>query len=360
MASLTNRQILLNARPVGFPVDTDFRMAATPVPEPGDGQLLIRTIYLSLDPYMRGRMSAGLSYAPGVQLGDVMVGGTVGQVVASRHAGFAEGDFVLSASGWQEYAVSDGGGVRTLDPAVAPISTALGVLGMPGLTAYVGLLDVGELKPGDHVVVSAASGAVGAVAGQIARLRGCRVVGIAGARKKCDYVTGELGLDACVSHHSATLAEDLQAACPDGVDLYFENVGGKVFEAVLPLLNERARISLCGVISDYGNDDFEETFADWMAQGEATFTRQSVEAQRLSVGAFVPEYQEQFLAEMGAWLSEGRVQYKEDLWPGLEQAPEAFRAMMAGRNFGKTLVGVGDDPTLDADDGAVRSARTAR
>ena len=343
MASLTNRQILLNARPVGFPVDTDFRMAATPVPEPGDGQLLIRTIYLSLDPYMRGRMSAGLSYAPGVQLGDVMVGGTVGQVVASRHAGFAEGDFVLSASGWQEYAVSDGGGVRTLDPAVAPISTALGVLGMPGLTAYVGLLDVGELKPGDHVVVSAASGAVGAVAGQIARLRGCRVVGIAGARKKCDYVTGELGLDACVSHHSATLAEDLQAACPDGVDLYFENVGGKVFEAVLPLLNNFGRVPVCGRIAHYNVTGPPD------GPNEVPRLMGLILVRRLLVRGFIvfdhAARQEDFLREVGGWVRSGALQYREDIVDGLEHAAGAFQGLLRGENFGKLLVRVSDDPT---------------
>ena len=229
MSTRTNRQVLLNAHPVGFPVDTDFKMVETPAPEPGDGELLIRTIYQSLDPYMRGRMNPGLSYTAGVSLGEVMGAGTVGQVVASRHDRFAEGDFVLSSNGWQEYAVSDGRGVRKLDPAAAPISTAVGVLGMPGMTAYAGLLEVGELKDGDNVVVSAASGAVGAVVGQIAKIKGHRVVGVAGVQKKCDYVTGELGFDACVSHRSDTLADDLQVACPDGIDLYFENVGGATF-----------------------------------------------------------------------------------------------------------------------------------
>ena len=221
-------------------------MVEAPAPEPAAGEMLVRTIYLSLDPYMRGRMNAGPSYAAPVELGEVMTGGTVGQVVASRHDGFAEGDLVLAGAGWQEYALSDGRGVRKLEPGVAPISTALGVLGMPGLTAYVGLLEVGGLKDGDTVVVSAASGAVGAVVGQIAKIRGHRVVGVAGARKKCDYVVDELGFDACVSHRSDTLAGDLKAACPDGVDLYFENVGGKVFDAVLPLLNTFARVPVCG------------------------------------------------------------------------------------------------------------------
>ena len=213
--------------------------------------MLCRTIYLSLDPYMRGRMNPGPSYARGVELGEVMVGGTVSRVVESRLAGYAAGDIVLTANGWQDYALSDGAGVRRLDPADAPVSTALGVLGMPGHTAYVGLLDHGRPRPGETVVVSAASGAVGAVVGQIARIEGCRVVGVAGAPEKCAYVTDELGFDACVSHRADDLPDALRAACPGGIDVYFENVGGKVFEAVLPLLNDFARIPVCGRIANY-------------------------------------------------------------------------------------------------------------
>ena len=226
-----------------------------PPPRPGPGQLLSRTIYLSLDPYMRGRMNRSVGYAPTVDVGGVMVGGTVGQVVESNLAGYQPGDFILCANGWQEYGLSDGTGVRKLDPADAPISTAVGVLGMPGHTAYVGLLDIGRPQPGETVVVSAASGAVGAVVGQIARIKGCRVVGVAGAQEKCDYVTRELGFDACISRFDEALPRALRAACPDGIDVYFENVGGAVFDAVLPLLNTFARVPICGRIANYNQSE---------------------------------------------------------------------------------------------------------
>jgi len=343
VAPLTNCQVLLNAHPVGFPVDSDFKMVETPVPEPGDGELLIRTIYLSLDPYMRGRMSPRPSYVVGVKRGEVMTAGTVGRVVASRHECFAEGDFVLSSSGWQEYAVAAGSVVRKLDPAAAPISTAVGVLGMPGMTAYVGLLDVGELKANDHVVVSAASGAVGAVVGQIARMKGCRVVGVAGAQKKCDYVTGELGFDACVSHRSETLAEDLKAACPDGVDLYFENVGGKVFEAVLPLLNDFARVPVCGRIANYNMTGLPE------GPNEVPRLMGLVLVRRLLIRGFIvfdhAARQDDFLQDMGAWIRSGELQYREDIVDGIENAARAFQGLLRGENFGKLLVRVSDDPT---------------
>mgnify|MGYP001280604125 CR=1 FL=1 len=343
MPARTNRQVLLNAHPVGFPVDTDFKIVETPVPEPGDGELLIRTIYQSLDPYMRGRMNQGLSYAAGVSIGEVMSAGTVGQVVASRHDRFAEGDFVLSGNGWQEYAVSGGQGVRTLDPAVAPISTAVGVLGMPGMTAYVGLLDVGELKEGDNVVVSAASGAVGAVVGQIARIRGCRVVGVAGVQKKCDYATGELGFDACVSHHSETLPDDLKAACPDGIDLYFENVGGKVFDAVLPLLNDFARIPVCGRIANYNMTGLPD------APNEVPRLMMFALVRRLMIRGFIVfdhgAREGDFLRDVGGWIRSGELTYREDIVDGIESAVGAFQGLLRGENFGKLLIRVSDDPT---------------
>jgi len=343
MPTRVNRQVLLNAHPVGFPVDTDFKMVETPVPEPGDGELLIRTTYLSLDPYMRGRMNPGPSYAVGVNLGDVMGAGTVGQVVASRHDRFAEGDFVLSSNGWQDYAVSDGQGVHTLDPATAPISTTVGVLGMPGMTAYVGLLDVGELKSGDHVVVSAASGAVGAVVAQIAKIKGCRVVGVAGAQRKCDYVTGELGVDACVSHHSETLADDLKAACPDGIDLYFENVGGKVFDAVLPLLNNFARIPICGRIAGYNMTGLPE------GPNEVPRLMGLALVRRLMIRGFIvfdhAARRADFLRDVGGWIRSGELTYREDVTEGFEHAVGAFQGLLRGENFGKALVRVSDDPT---------------
>ena len=343
MPTRTNRRILLNARPEGFPSETDFRLVEAPAPEPAAGEMLVRTIYLSLDPYMRGRMNAGPSYAAPVELGGVMTGGTVGQVVASRHDGFAEGDFVLAGAGWQEYGLSDSRGVRKLDPATAPISTALGVLGMPGLTAYVGLLEVGGLKDGDVVVVSAASGAVGAVVGQIAKIRGHRVVGVAGARKKCDYVVDELGFDACVSHRSDTLAGDLEAACPDGVDLYFENVGGKVFDAVLPLLNQFARVPVCGRIASYNATSLPEG-PDRVPQlmGLAL-------VRRLTIRGFIvfdhAHLQPDFLRDVGGWIRSGALKYREDVVEGLDNAVGAFLGLLRGENFGKLLVRVSDDPT---------------
>ena len=343
MSTRTNRQVLLNAHPVGFPVDTDFKMVETPAPEPGDGELLIRTIYQSLDPYMRGRMNPGLSYTTGVSLGEVMGAGTVGQVVASRHDQFAEGDFVLSGNGWQEYAVSDGQGVRKLDPTVAPISTAVGVLGMPGMTAYVGLLDVGALKDGDTVVVSAASGAVGSVVGQIAKIKGCRVVGVAGVQKKCDYVTGELGFDACVSHRRKTLPDDLKAACPDGIDLYFENVGGKVFDAVLPLLNDFARMPVCGRIANYNMTGLPDV------PNEVPRLMGLVLIRRLVIRGFIvfdhAARQDDFLRDVGGWIHSGELKYREDIVEGIENAVGAFQGLLRGENFGKLLVRVSDDPT---------------
>ena len=236
---------------------------------------------------------------------------------------------------------------RKIDPALAPISTAVGVLGMLGLTAYAGMYVQCAPKAGETAVVSAASGGVGQIAGQIAKLCGCRLVGIAGAANKCAFVTDTLGFDACVSHKSLDLPEALAAACPDGIDVYFENVGGKVFEAVLPLLNPRSRISLCGLVSQYGNLSATDPHEAWRSQGQSTFERQNVEAHQLVVGNFVTTHQDSFLAQMADWVRDGLIKYKEDLWPGLEQASTAFRAMLEGGNFGKTLVGVGDDPTLD-------------
>ncbi len=344
-----NTQYLLASRPVdGIAADEHFRAVQTPIPEPGPNQMLTRTIYLSLDPYQWNRWRSD----PDV-VGEVCHGRTVSQVVRSNLTGYEAGDLIFNTNGWQEYGLTgDGISVfgymfpRKLNPSIAPISTAVGVLGMLGLTAYAGLVVQCAPRAGETVVVSAASGGVGQAVGQIAKLLGCRVVGIAGAPEKCRFVIETLGFDACVSHRSEDLAGDLDAACPDGIDIYFENVGGPVFDAVLPNVNRGARISLCGIISDYANDDFESAVANWFARGEPTFSQQNVTAQRLSVGNFVRDYQDRFLAEMSAWVQAGQVTYKEDRWPGLDQAPSAFRAMMAGRNFGKTLVRVSEDPTL--------------
>ena len=344
----TNQQWTLARRPPGgMPVRDDFRWVVSPIPAPANNQMLTRTLYLSLDPYQWGRRRGGAE-----AVGEVCHGRTVAQVVASRLAGYAEGDYVFNTNGWQRYGLTgDGVSVftymfpRKLDPAVAPLSLAVGVLGMLGLTAYAGLVVQCQPKAGETVVVSAASGGVGQVVGQIAKILGCRVVGIAGARQKCDFVVQELGFDACVSHRDAALPAALAAACPDGIDVYFENVGGEVFAAVLPLLKERSRISLCGMISQYANTDGGNPRDAWMASGAAVFAKRSVAVHDLRVGNFVADYQDRFLSEMAGWLQAGRIKYKEDLWPGLEQAPDAFRAMLEGRNFGKTLVAVSDDPT---------------
>jgi len=341
------RWTLARTPPGGWPVADDFAWSEAPVPSPAAGQMLTRTIYLSLDPYQWGRRRGGVE-----AVGEVCHGRTVSQVVESRIDRYRDGDYVFNTNGWQRYGLTgDGVSVfgymfpRKLDPHAAPISTAVGVLGMLGLTAYAGLVVQCAPRVGETVVVSAASGGVGQVVGQIAKIFGCRTVGIAGAPEKCEFATRELGLDACVSHRDADLTGALRRACPDGVDVYFENVGGTVFEAVLPHLNRRSRISVCGMISQYGNTDGRNPRDVWAAAGAATFAARDVAVHDLRVGNFVADYQDKFLGEMGGWLKAGRVKYKEDLWPGLERAPEAFRAMLDGRNFGKTLVVVGDDPT---------------
>jgi hypothetical protein len=324
-------------------------LVEAPIPEPGPNQMLTRTIYLSLDPYQWGRRRSGLE-----AVGEVCHGRTVSQVVKSRLPEYREGDFVFNTNGWQAYGLT-GEGIsvfgymfpRQLDPAQAPISTAVGIMGMLGLTAYSGMVLQCQPKAGETVVVSAASGGVGQIAGQLAKIFGCRVVGIAGILEKCDFVTRVLGFDACVSHKSASLAEDLRAACPARIDAYFENVGGQVFAAVLPLLNPHARISLCGLVSQYSSASSGDPHEAWMAQGAPVFERRGVQVHRLHVRDFVTEHQAHFLEQMATWIRAGKVKYKEDLWPGLEQAPKAFRAMLEGGNFGKTLVGVGEDPTLD-------------
>jgi NADPH-dependent curcumin reductase CurA len=346
---MNTQWILARKPPGGLPTDEDFTLIETPIPEPGANQMLTRTIYLSLDPYQWGRKRSGVE-----AVGDVCHGRTVSQVVKSNLPEYTEGDFIFNTNGWQEYGLTgDGISVfeymfpRKLDPAQAPISTAVGIMGMLGLTAYSGMVLQCHPQAGETVVVSAASGGVGQIAGQIAKILGCRVVGIAGMQEKCDFVTGVLGFDACVSHKSATLTADLRAACPAGIDAYFENVGGKVFDAVLPLFNRQARISLCGLISQYGTATQGDPHDVWMAQGAPTFERQHVQVHRLHVRDFVKEHQAHFFAQMSGWIRAGKVKYKEDLWPGLAQAPKAFRAMLEGGNFGKTLVGVGEDPTLD-------------
>ena len=335
-----NRRILLASRPDGKPTTDNFKFDTVPVAEPGDGQVLLKILYLSLDPYMRGRMSAAKSYAAPLEVGDVMEGATVGRVIQSRDPAFAEGDIVLSHSGWQNFAVADGAALRKLDPSVAPVSTALGVLGMTGFTAYAGLLTIGQPKPGETVVVAAASGAVGSAVGQIARIKGARAVGIAGGADKCAFLRDELGFDVAVDHRAPDFADQLKAACPQGIDVYFENVGGHVWEAVFPLLNEFARVPVCGLIAQY-NDTAPPAGPDRLPG----FMRE-VLSRSLNVRGFIQrEFVDQrpaFYKEMAAWIASGQVRYREDIVDGLDAAPEAFMGLLEGRNFGKLVVRVGE------------------
>lgn len=337
-----NRRIVLNSRPHGAPQPADFRLETTSIPEPGDGEMLLRTVYLSLDPYMRGRMSDGPSYAEPVALNEVMVGGTVCRVARSNHADFSEGDLVLANSGWQDYAVSDGTGLLRLDSNMQHPSRALGVLGMPGFTAYMGLLDIGQPKSGETVVVAAATGAVGSVVGQIAKLTGCRVVGVAGGKKKCDFAVSELGLDACIDHHADDFAEQLATACSQGIDVYYENVGGKVFDAVLPLLNTKARIPVCGLIAHY-NDTELPPGPDRLPLLTKTLLIKRIKMQGFIIFEDYATRYGEFAATMGGWVDEGKIKTREDIVDGLENAPEAFIGLLQGKNFGKLVIRVGND-----------------
>jgi NADPH-dependent curcumin reductase CurA len=336
-----NRRIVLAARPQGRPRPEDFRLEEAPVPEPGTDEMLVRTIYLSLDPYMRGRMNEGPSYAKPVALGEVMTGGTVGQVVRSNLAGFAAGEIVSGRGGWQDYALFRAGEAQKMDPGLAPISTAQGVLGMPGQTAYVGLREIGRPRPGETLVVAAASGPVGSVVGQIAKIRDCRVVGVAGSKAKCDFVTGELGFDACLDHHVPDFPDRLRVACPDGVDVYWENVGGRVFDAVFPLLNDFARVPVCGTIAWYN--------ATGLPPGpdRTPLLLRQILTRRLTIRGFIvfDFAPGDFLSDVGQWVREGRLRYREDIREGLENAPAAFIGLLEGANFGKLLVRVSPDPT---------------
>ena len=342
MARGVNQRIVLAARPVGEPKETDFTLTELPVEEPGPGQVLLRTIWLSLDPYMRGRMSAAKSYAEPVEIGKVMVGGAVSEVVATRLDKFQRGEIVVGNTGWQEWALSDGAGLMKVERGAAPPSTALGVLGMPGMTAYTGLLNIGQPKPGETVVVAAASGAVGSVVGQIARIKGARAIGIAGGKPKCDYVMNELGFDACLDHHDPALPKALAEACPNGIDVYFENVGGSVWEAVFPLLNPFARVPVCGLIAQYNATDLPP------GPNMVPALMRSILSNRLSLRGFiVSDFAAQgaeFRRDVAGWIREGRIRYREDIVDGLAQAPQAFIGLLKGRNFGKLLVRVGAEP----------------
>lgn len=333
-----NRQIRVAARPVGVPKESDFRLTESPIPQPGDGQCLIRGLYLSVDPYMRGRLRDRKSYAAPVEIGDVMVGGVAGRVIESRHDNFKAGDIVVGNLGWQEYAVEDAKELRKVDPQIAPVSTALGVLGMPGLTAYFGLLDICHPRAGETVVVSGAAGAVGSVAGQIAKIMGCRAVGIAGSDEKVRYITEDLGFDGGFNYKTTVdYGAELQRLCPDGVDVYFDNVGGAITDAVFPLLNVKARVSVCGQISQYNLEEPE--------MGPRLLWHLIVKQARVE-GFLVFQYSERFaegLADLAAWVKAGRLKYRESIVEGIDNAPRAFIDMLTGGNIGKQLVKLADD-----------------
>lgn len=337
-----NRKFVLNSRPHGAPVPGNFRLENTPVPIPGHRQVLLRTVYLSLDPYMRGRMNDAPSYTPPAALGEVLVGGTVSRVRESRHPDFLPGDWVVSYNGWQDYSLSDGTGLIPLGKQPDHPSLALGVLGMPGFTAYMGLLDIGQPQPGETVVMAAATGAVGSVVGQIAKLKGCRVVGIAGGPEKCRLGIEKFGFDACIDHRAEDFGKQLAVACPQGIDVYFENVGGAVFDAVLPLLNVKARIPVCGLIAHY-NDTQLPAGPNRLPLLMQTLLVRRIKAQGFIIFEDYGSRYDEFAETMGAWIKEKKIQFFEDIVDGLEAAPDAFIGLLAGKNLGKLIVRVGAD-----------------
>jgi NADPH-dependent curcumin reductase CurA len=333
-----NKQIVLASRPVGFPKETDFKLVESPIPSPGQGEVLVRSIYLSVDPYMRGRMNEVGAYAAPVKIGQVMVGGVSGQVVQTRDPGLKEGDYVVGEIGWQQYSVAPATSLRKLDTKVAPISTAVGVLGMPGMTAYFGLLDICDPKPGETVFVSGAAGAVGSLVGQIAKIKGCRAVGTAGSDQKVDYLINELGFDAAFNYKTVTdYSAKLRELCPNGIDVYFDNVGGALTDAVFGLVNRQARISICGQISQYNVEKPE--------MGPRLMWVLLVKQARAE-GFLVPQFIDRWpagITQMAAWLAEGRLKYHEDIEQGIENAPRAFIGMLKGKNLGKQLVKIGGE-----------------
>ena len=329
----SNMQVLLASRPTGWVEESNFRIVETPLPKPEARQLLIKIHWLSLDPYMRGRMSTAKSYTKPVEVGEVMTGGTVGEVIESSNPKFKTGDYVVGSLGWQQYAVSDGEGLTKVDPKLVPLSCYVGVVGMPGGTAWIGLLEHCQPKAGETVVVSAASGAVGSVVGQIAKLQGCRAVGIAGGKAKCDYVVKELGFDACVDYKGGNLYEELKAACPEGIDCYFENVGGVVMDTVFRLFNPFARVALCGMIADY---NATEAYGVKMMR--------ALLVSRVNLRGFIVfdrlDLYARAIPQLARWVSQGKIKYHETVAVGLENAPSAFIGMLKGANLGKQLVKV--------------------
>ncbi|ELB2760343.1 NADP-dependent oxidoreductase [Vibrio alginolyticus] len=342
MTNATNRKIVLASRPHGAPTQENFRLEEVTKPTPKEGEMLLRTVYLSLDPYMRGRMSDAESYADPVAIDDVMVGGTVCQVETSNHPDYEAGEWVLAYTvGWQDYAISTGEMVIKLGKEPQNPSYALGVAGMPGFTAYMGLLDIGQPKPGETIVVAAATGPVGATVGQIGKIKGCRVVGIAGGEEKCRYAKEVLGFDECIDHKAEDFAEQLKNACDKGIDVYFENVGGKVFEAVMPLLNTNARIPLCGLISQYNATELPEG-TDHLPLLMGKLLTKRIKVQGFIIFDDYGHRYGEFAQDINQWLAEGKIQYREHLVQGLDNAPKAFIGLLEGKNFGKLVVQIND------------------
>lgn len=342
MKQQQNRRWLLASRPHGAPTPENFRLDTTEVPTPATGEVLLRTVFLSLDPYMRGRMSDEPSYSAPVELGDVMVGGTVSRVETSKLEGFEEGDWVLGYSGWQDYALSDGTGLTNLGKNPHRPSWTLGVLGMPGFTAYMGLLDIGQPKEGETLVVAAATGPVGATVGQIGKIKGCRVVGIAGGIEKCRHAIETLGFDVCIDHRADDFEQQLKQACPQGIDVYYENVGGKVFDAVLPLLNTAARVPICGLVAGYNSTELPAG-PDRLPLLMGTMLKKRLRMQGFIINQDYGHRFDEFFSEMSRWVEEGKIHYREQMVDALENAPETLIGLLEGKNFGKVVIRVADD-----------------
>lgn len=330
------KQIKLAKRPIGTPTKEDFDFCEAPIGTPADGEVLIRTVYISVDPYLRGRMQDAKSYVAPFKLDEVITSGIIGQVVQSKSDQFSKGDVITGNLGWQEYSVANEKMVRKIDPSVAPVTTNLGIIGMTGLTAYFGLLEIGKPKEGETVVVSGAAGAVGSTVGQIAKMKGTRVVGIAGTEEKCHYLLNELGFDAAVNYKKGDVPSALANACPDGIDIYYDNVGGKISDAVFPLLNKFARIPVCGAISSYNNVEI-----DMGPRVQGALIKTSALMKGFTVGDYADRFTEAG-TELAAWLNEGKLKYKETITEGFDQILDAFLDLFKGANLGKQLVKVAD------------------
>lgn len=341
ISSRLNRRYVLAQRPQGMPSDQDIRLEEIALPEPVQGQVLLRTLYLSLDPYVRGRMDDTPSYSPPLAIGEVICGGTVCRVEHSLNEKYQVGDLVLAYTGWQDYALSDGEGLQKLDANMDHPSYALGLLGMPGFTGYMGLTDIGNPQPGETVVVAAATGAVGSVVGQVAKLRGCHAVGIAGGADKCRYAVETLGFDICLDHKAPDFAVQLKRACSKGIDVYYENVGGAVFDAVLPLLNTKARIPVCGMISQY-NGHHSDHQQDRLPLLMSTILKKRMRVEGFIISQDYGDRYPEFYAQMSTWLAQGKIAFKEDIVEGLENSISAFQGLLSGKNFGKLIIKVAE------------------